>query len=255
MIYKIYNYELNKKQSIRHIFVNGDLWLCVADIEQHCRFTVRYILEGRGQVARFETTQNKRQAFVMCATLISVTKWLDQSIKDYINDQTTKNHIDNYVEKQTERSNYLTMLWGVFNGIKEPEDHNIITRNIKESNEKPTSDKQKEVSFSYAQSVKLFKDQHDSLINKYGEENVNEMIISLHNYKMASGKKYKSDYHAILRWVADKVMNKKKEPEQAPIKKQKDFSFVEYVLKLCQQEISNPIIQEGIEKSLEIISN
>ena len=39
------------------------------------------------------------------------------------------------------------------------------------------------------------------------------IIKTLHNYKMSSGKKYKSDYHAIFTWVIDKY-NKEKKPQK-----------------------------------------
>ena len=35
-------------------------------------------------------------------------------------------------------------------------------------------------------------------------------IETLHNYKMSSGKRYKSDYHALIGWVYDKYLKEKK---------------------------------------------
>ncbi|MEH7115862.1 hypothetical protein V7128_00375, partial [Neobacillus vireti] len=48
-----------------------------------------------------------------------------------------------------------------------------------------TTDKKK-----YASSVDLFKYEYKELIEKYGLENVNEMIQLLNNYKEGHGKKY-----------------------------------------------------------------
>lgn len=59
-------------------------------------------------------------------------------------------------------------------------------------------------------SVHLFKTEYEELIEKYGPEKANEMIELLNNYKDAHGKKYKSDYHAILQWVAQEVTGNKK---------------------------------------------
>lgn len=61
----------------------------------------------------------------------------------------------------------------------------------------------------YAEFVSMTESEYQKLISQYGEEKVKEMITVLDNYKGANGKKYKSDYRAILNWVADKVMNKK----------------------------------------------
>lgn len=62
----------------------------------------------------------------------------------------------------------------------------------------------------YAEFVEMTKEEYNKLVNSYGEENVKKMIEILDNYKGATGKKYKSDYRAILSWVADKVLKDKK---------------------------------------------
>ncbi|MGF6950091.1 hypothetical protein QF028_002596 [Neobacillus sp. B4I6] len=72
-----------------------------------------------------------------------------------------------------------------------------------------TTDKNK-----YASGVYLFKDEFNQLVKKYGSKNTAKMIELLNNYKEAHGKKYKSDYHAILQWVADEVTGSKKKNVQ-----------------------------------------
>jgi hypothetical protein len=57
----------------------------------------------------------------------------------------------------------------------------------------------------YAEFVSMTDDEHSSLVAKHGENKVREMIEILDNYKGSSGKKYKSDYRAILSWVVDKI--------------------------------------------------
>jgi len=56
----------------------------------------------------------------------------------------------------------------------------------------------------YLDSVTLTREQHDSLKKKYGDL-LPAILQKLNNYKMASGRKYKSDYHAILSWVGNEV--------------------------------------------------
>ena len=54
---------------------------------------------------------------------------------------------------------------------------------------------------SYGEFVTLTSDEYSKLVDEYGESATKRMIQILDNYKGASGKKYKSDYRAILNWV------------------------------------------------------
>ncbi len=58
--------------------------------------------------------------------------------------------------------------------------------------------------------VKLTKNEHTKLIEKFGERGTNEWIERLDNYIGAKGKKYKSHYRTILMW-AQKDQPKNKE--------------------------------------------
>jgi len=55
--------------------------------------------------------------------------------------------------------------------------------------------------------VYLTEKQYASLLQKLGEADTLKAIETLNNYKMSSGKKYTSDYHAILNWVIERVQN------------------------------------------------
>ena len=57
---------------------------------------------------------------------------------------------------------------------------------------------------SYAEFVTLTSDEYSKLVEEFGENATKRMIQILDNYKGANGKKYKSDYRAILNWVVDK---------------------------------------------------
>uniref|UniRef100_A0A6M3IY07 DUF6291 domain-containing protein n=1 Tax=viral metagenome TaxID=1070528 RepID=A0A6M3IY07_9ZZZZ len=63
----------------------------------------------------------------------------------------------------------------------------------------------KEKKLSFAEFVLMTKTEHDALIAKYGKSQTEQMIEMLDNYKGSSGKKYKSDYRAILSWVVAKA--------------------------------------------------
>ena len=58
----------------------------------------------------------------------------------------------------------------------------------------------------YADRVTMTEAEYGKLVEQYEELRAKEMIKALDNYKGANGKKYKSDYCAILNWVAGKVL-------------------------------------------------
>jgi hypothetical protein len=59
-----------------------------------------------------------------------------------------------------------------------------------------------------AEYVSMTKEQHEKLINDYGETATAGFIQILDNYKGAKGKTYKDDYRAILSWVIDSYKEK-----------------------------------------------
>jgi hypothetical protein len=60
----------------------------------------------------------------------------------------------------------------------------------------------------YRDNVKLKKEEHKKLVDEYGKQVTELALDKLDNYKGATGKKYKSDYRAILSWVIDEVKTK-----------------------------------------------
>jgi hypothetical protein len=69
----------------------------------------------------------------------------------------------------------------------------------------------KDIYIQYAEFVKMKESEYNKLVEEHGEPLTEKMIQVLDNYKGANGKKYKSDYRAILNWVADKVKGEKNE--------------------------------------------
>jgi hypothetical protein len=69
----------------------------------------------------------------------------------------------------------------------------------------------KELYTRYAEFVQLKESEYNKLIEEHGKPLTDKMIQTLDNYKGANGKKYKSDYRAILNWVVDKVKGAKNE--------------------------------------------
>ena len=71
----------------------------------------------------------------------------------------------------------------------------------------------KEFKKNYAEFVSMTKEEYKKLVDKYGKEFTDKCIEVLDNYKGSSGKKYKSDYRAILTWVVGTV-NETKQKEK-----------------------------------------
>ena len=73
----------------------------------------------------------------------------------------------------------------------------------------PLTEKQKQMvekkkKYNYAECVTLTRDEYAKLCAEHGEDATKRMIEILDNYKGSKGKRYKSDYKAILNWVVDR---------------------------------------------------
>lgn len=95
-----------------------------------------------------------------------------------------------------------------------------LTKNRQRTDKEVTTNKnvkndKNEKKYLVAEFVKLKKSEYKKLRNKYGKTNTIRMVKKLNNYKGAHGKKYKSDYRAILNWVVDEVVNKKPKREDS----------------------------------------
>ena len=93
----------------------------------------------------------------------------------------------------------------------ENENENINTNDIeiKNNRKRGSKGKKEEEKIHFAEFVSMTNAEYEKLISTYGKDFVDQCILQLDNYKGASGKKYKSDYRAILSWVVDKVQQKK----------------------------------------------
>jgi len=58
---------------------------------------------------------------------------------------------------------------------------------------------------TYLECVELTDIEYKKLVEKEGKVNTDKAIEFLNNYKMSSGKKYKSDYHSMLNWVFERI--------------------------------------------------
>ena len=52
-------------------------------------------------------------------------------------------------------------------------------------------------------------EEHDKLVSAHGEADTARLIEILDNYKGSTGKRYKSDYRAILSWCVERLEEEK----------------------------------------------
>jgi len=65
-----------------------------------------------------------------------------------------------------------------------------------------------EAQIHFAEFVSMTNTEYEKLVSTYGPNFVDQCIKKLDDYKGATGKKYKSDYRAILSWVVDEIKKK-----------------------------------------------
>jgi hypothetical protein len=93
-------------------------------------------------------------------------------------------------------------------GINTSTNTNNNTNTISNTKEKVVKGKQQDEKIKYADYVLMTEEEYQKLIDKHGKENTLAFIEKLNVFKGANGKKYKSDYLAILNWVVEAVLSK-----------------------------------------------
>ncbi len=69
------------------------------------------------------------------------------------------------------------------------------------TNKNVKNDKNEKNKREYAPAVKMTDEEHNKLIEKFGQRDTNDRIERLSLYKKSTGKKYKCDYSTILAWA------------------------------------------------------
>lgn len=118
-------------------------------------------------------------------------------------------------KKKEETKTYEEDMKNICNSYEEHmENENIninINKNIinnKDNRKRGSKGKKEEEKIHFAEFVSMTNAEYDKLVSTYGKDFADQCINSLDNYKGSTGKKYKSDYRAILSWVIDKVKQK-----------------------------------------------
>lgn len=76
----------------------------------------------------------------------------------------------------------------------------------------PLQKPKKQPKVQFAENVAMTNAEYQSLLDTHGEANTKRLIEILDNHKGATGRKYVSDYRAILSWCVDKLNTEKARP-------------------------------------------
>lgn len=100
------------------------------------------------------------------------------------------------VENQGQLNTYISSM----------KESNMKESNMKELNETASAPpKKKADKKKYAEAVTMTEEEYQKLSEQHSKAFVDKCIEILNNYKLSSGKRYKSDYHTILNWVIERV--------------------------------------------------
>lgn len=100
----------------------------------------------------------------------------------------------------------------------ENENININKNIIKNNSKKDSKGKKEEEKIHFADFVTMTNAEYEKLVSTYGKEFADQCINILDNYKGSKGKEYKSDYRAILSWVADENKKRAESKQQKQLK-------------------------------------
>jgi len=152
-----------------------------------------------------ETVSRWVSNLVKCGHVNRVVKYKDGS-KEVENRYLTINPIpiDNLINGGNDLNINTSDDYKINDPIDKKVKDNTTSSNIIKDN-KPVSKKPAKKSYYDFTNVALQEKEYIKLIDLYGEKKVKEGIEKLSNYKLAKGKKYKSDYGALNTWVWDAI--------------------------------------------------
>lgn len=117
--------------------------------------------------------------------------------------QDTENpHLENQgIENQGQLNTYIS-------NTKESstkECNAAVSVSQKSSSKSQSKKKAQDNKKNYAEAVTMTEEEYQKLTQQHTKAFVDKCIEILNNYKLSSGKQYKSDYHTILNWVVERV--------------------------------------------------
>lgn len=117
--------------------------------------------------------------------------------------QDTENlHLENQgVENQGQLNTYISST----KELSTKECNAAVSVPQKSSSKSHSKKKAQDNKKNYAEAVTMTEEEYQKLTQQHTKAFVDKCIEILNNYKLSSGKQYKSDYHTILNWVVERV--------------------------------------------------
>jgi hypothetical protein len=214
-------------------------------IKLHRRITENWLYKEPRVFSRFEawiylilSANHKDNKFMLGSRLIEVKRggmaasieglgalwgWSATKVKNFLEDLKRDGMID---YTSSNRGTVISLTnYSLYQDLecseKLPQARQENTKDNSDVNQKYTNNNDKECiknekKIKYAEFVTMTNAEYEKLVGTYGEEDARRMISVLDNYKGSSGRKYKSDYRAILNWAAKKVLDEKGQPVGIP---------------------------------------
>ena len=167
--------------------------------------------DGNYYNERLEYEANKRKAY---------TESRRNNLKKVHMETHMDNHMEEHMNDHMENENI---------NINE----NIDINNNKDNRKRGSKGEKKEEKIHFAEFVTMTNAEYEKLVSTYGKDFADQCITILDNYKGANGKKYKSDYRAILNWVIDRAKQDNAKQIKQSRGKLDDF------LEMYKQEVRN----------------
>lgn len=212
---KIWIYLLSKAQHKQYKKLEqGQLRTSIPEIMEECSWYVGYRKEKptKDQVyqvidwlRKVSETVDEEDAKASMITTTKATQGLLINIVNYSTYQDPKNYKSNNDDNNEEDAKATREQQQPNNINNNDNNDNNDNKNIYteiQNNKILKKDKKNK----YSEFVSMTEEEYKKLLDKHGEELTNKMIETLDNYKGSSGKKYKSDYRAILNWVEGKIL-------------------------------------------------
>lgn len=111
-------------------------------------------------------------------------------------------------KKKEEKETYEEDMKNICNSYEEHMENENINININKNKKRVNrvvGEEEEEKKIHFAEYVTMTNAEYEKLVSTYGKVLADQCITILDNYKGANGKKYKSDYRAILNWVVNRA--------------------------------------------------
>lgn len=112
--------------------------------------------------------------------------------------------------------------------VQQQLNNNNKYNNITNWEEKPATAPEKVL---FGDNVYLTDAQHKLLLKDFGDDDTHELISLLDRYKAETGKEYSSDYHAIRKWVVEKLAQEKQKQTEKSFHLPDTFSLEDFTEK------------------------